>query len=119
MGVMRKVGWGVGVVFVLAVIGSFGEGSVNDPTIELVAAGRRQVKARLKDPESARFGNVWSPDTMVVCGYVNSKNSFGAYNGNELFYGMGSLIYFDNDLKEMTPEEQKLPREMRAKCEGS
>ena len=55
---------------------------------------------------------------MIVCGYVNSKNSFGAYNGEELFFGMGTLVYFDGDLKQMTPEEQKLPREMRAKCEG-
>jgi hypothetical protein len=118
MGVFKKVAWVAGGLFVLAVIGSMGEGVPSDPTLSLITAGKRRVQERLKDPESARFGNVWTPDTMVVCGYVNSKNSFGGYSGDELFYGMGSLIYFDNDLKEMTKEEQKLPREMRAKCEG-
>lgn len=45
------------------------------------------VTGLLKDPESAEFRNVFSPkrngvdDANVVCGEVNSKNSFGAKTG--------------------------------------
>ncbi len=84
---------------------------------ELIVAARAQVRARLKDPESSRFGTAFVRNN-VVCGYVNSKNSFGGYGGDQLFYAFGTLVYFDSDLKEMTKAEQKLPLEMRAACEG-
>jgi hypothetical protein len=43
------------------------------------------VKRILKDPYSARFGDV-KVDGAFVCGLVNSKNTFGAYEGNKRFF---------------------------------
>lgn len=45
------------------------------------------VKAELKDPYSARFTDVHQNATLdsLVCGYVNSKNGFGAYTGRKPF----------------------------------
>ena len=55
---------------------------------------QRQVAARLKDPESARFGpiravsRIWNgSEELVVCGWVNSKNSFGGYTGQTPYIG--------------------------------
>jgi hypothetical protein len=50
------------------------------------------MKGVLKDPESARFERVKAilkPSTGVtlVCGLVNSKNSFGGYTGRSMFAG--------------------------------
>jgi hypothetical protein len=50
------------------------------------------VTATLKDPNSAMFGAMQAglrPDGIIlVCGYVNAKNSFGGYTGNKLFEGL-------------------------------
>jgi len=57
-----------------------------------IAAIQEGVKAALKDPESARFGNIKagqrSNGDVVVCGWVNAKNGFGGYSGMEPFNGM-------------------------------
>jgi hypothetical protein len=66
------------------------------------------VSNRLKDPESARFSTFYTvthyglmPNgerkyyNQRVCGIVNSKNSFGGYTGESLFFVdklMGVLI---------------------------
>ena len=46
---------------------------------------RSAVLARLKDPESARFGEIKagvnSNGKILACGLVNSKNSYGGYTG--------------------------------------
>lgn len=41
-----------------------------------------------KDPESARFRNVFVSqiDVPIVCGEVNGKNSYGAYTGYKKYY---------------------------------
>jgi hypothetical protein len=45
-----------------------------------------EVRARLKDPESARFTSVtWNPEKKAGCGYVNAKNSMGGYVGSKHF----------------------------------
>lgn len=66
-----------------------------------VAAIESGVKAKLKDPNSAMFGRMagaLNPDDglIYVCGYVNSRNSFGGYVGDTLFYGAmtTSPLYF-------------------------
>lgn len=48
------------------------------------------IKNSLKDPDSAKFAD-WSGYDLsngdrVICGKLNAKNSFGAYNGYEPFY---------------------------------
>lgn len=50
------------------------------------------LEGQLKDPYSAKFRNVKvgpkSPAGMyTACGMVNAKNSYGAYAGEEPFYG--------------------------------
>ena len=45
-----------------------------------------QVRGALKDPDSAKFGNISMDDSgKVACGLVNSKNSFGGYVGDQSF----------------------------------
>lgn len=49
------------------------------------------VRSKLKDPESARFYGVYmtkrgeEQKMPTVCGYVNSKNSYGGYVGKTRF----------------------------------
>lgn len=49
------------------------------------------VRNKLKDPESARFYGVYmtkrnaKQESPNVCGYVNSKNSYGGYVGKTRF----------------------------------
>jgi len=56
------------------------------------AAVKRGVIAMLKDPESARFEGLRaskdSEGVVMVCGYVNARNSFGGYAGNQAFTGV-------------------------------
>lgn len=53
---------------------------------------REAVSLNLADETSARFRNIAAADmedgTYVVCGFVNSKNQFGAYTGYQIFYGL-------------------------------
>lgn len=55
------------------------------------ASLRKQVVARLKDPDSVRFRNEFlsysdgQPPVVSLCGQVNAKNSFGGYSGFEGF----------------------------------
>lgn len=44
------------------------------------------VKAQLRDPESATFTNVRSTGPDLTCGFVNSRNGFGGFGGNQPFY---------------------------------
>lgn len=55
------------------------------------AAIREAVKGKLRDPDSARFGRAFmtcgekfakQPMTFI-CGYVNAKNGFGGYTGDQ------------------------------------
>ena len=42
------------------------------------------VKAKLKDPDSAQFSMIRS-GSGITCGYVNARNSYGGYSGDERF----------------------------------
>lgn len=64
---------------------------------EASRAGReakRAVAATLKDPTSARWGDVWAYGG-VICGYVNAKNSYGAYEGPRRFLTAGRSVQFE------------------------
>ena len=46
----------------------------------------KQVRESLKDPDSARFGEMSnSEDGAIACGTVNAKNGFGGYTGDQTF----------------------------------
>ncbi|WP_151764889.1 hypothetical protein [Acinetobacter soli] len=53
---------------------------------------QESVKALLKDPDSAKFQNM-----NGMCGEVNSKNSFGAYNGFKKFIGTPDLTIIEGE----------------------
>lgn len=63
---------------------------------ELTASDRKAVedgvKTQLKDPTSPLFGSMMGRATpegsVIVCGQVNAKNSYGGYTGNKPFIGM-------------------------------
>lgn len=65
-----------------------------DLTADLRSNIEQGVRSGLKDPDSARFGTMKvaikrdDPETYVVCGWVNSKNSFGGYTGEQPFLAM-------------------------------
>lgn len=54
-------------------------------------AVQKGVVQQLKDPDSARFGDIAavksSAGTITVCGWVNAKNSYGGYTGDKPFLG--------------------------------
>jgi hypothetical protein len=60
-----------------------------DSQLRVLMLAESDVKRILNDPESAKFGkknfyeNASSSTGMTICGYVNAKNSFGAYTGNK------------------------------------
>lgn len=57
-----------------------------------VALVQEGVRESLKDPDSARFGSMAAARLpgggLFVCGFVNAKNSFGGYTGDQLFNGL-------------------------------
>ena len=61
-------------------------------------SGVGQVKnlaaAELRDPSSAQFRNVERHRTFV-CGEINGKNGYGAYNGFVRFYGDKDHVSID------------------------
>lgn len=52
---------------------------------------KAQLTRQFKDPGSAQFRNVFisGKSLKVLCGEVNAKNSYGAYNGFNRFYSTG------------------------------
>jgi len=57
---------------------------------------KKAVKMHLKDPDSAKFENVFvnianvkGSKIPMVCGYVNSKNMLGGYTGYKRFVSSG------------------------------
>lgn len=58
-----------------------------------ILKGQESIKEKLKDPESAKFKDVFFSDlggVPVTCGQVNSKNSFNGYTGFQKFISAGS-----------------------------
>ncbi len=85
-----------------------------------IHAVEEAVRYHLKDPESARFRNVRAKirnakiGDGVVCGEVNSKNSYGGYIGFKRFYGMKKNEFNDDYDASIEGEGPKLDREIFA-----
>lgn len=61
---------------------------------------QKWVKAVLKDPGSAQF-----KESRGSCGYVNSKNSFGAYTGYQRYVAIANgIVSLENETKSDTFE---------------
>ena len=58
-------------------------------TKDEIDEAKKAVVNKLKDPESAKFGEIWalsgSNGKRTVCGYINAKNSYGGYTGRKMF----------------------------------
>jgi len=51
-------------------------------------AVEKTIREEMKDPDAAKFYHQDYPypdSTHMYCGYVNGKNSYGAYTGKQLF----------------------------------
>lgn len=63
----------------------------------IIEQAKTTLAQSLKDPDSAKFRDlVLVPpsgpgDAGIVCGYVNSRNSFGGYVGFQPFYVIGNM----------------------------
>ncbi len=71
-----------------------------------IEKGKESVREKLKDPDSAQFEDVFfnrgEDDLPITCGKVNSKNSFGGYNGFQRFLSAGSseLTYLEEQVQD-------------------
>lgn len=70
------------------------EEELKDKRAELDAQVQELVKKNLKDPQSAQFRN-----QHELCGEVNSKNSFGGYNGFTRFIITEDRVFFESEYK--------------------
>jgi len=66
---------------------------------ETIYYAKKAVTQLLKDPESAKFKEVFFNETQkggaVACGQVNSKNSLGAYTGFQRFISNSKTTYLE------------------------
>lgn len=74
-------------------------GRNSDSTIEaMVEVGARDaVKAKLRDPDSAIFSDVFvsrRSGSPIACGKVNSRNGFGGMTGAQRFISNGANLAF-------------------------
>lgn len=72
-----------------------------------ISDGEAAIRYRLKDPNSAEFRDTYfnhaivdKKDVAVVCGYVNSKNSYGGYTGFQRFVATQTVAYVESDARD-------------------
>jgi hypothetical protein len=79
----------LGAMLLCAVFSQTADAKVRNASKSDLQALRAAMEDRLKDADSAKFRNVRIGDekdgSQVMCGEVNSKNSFGAYAGYTKF----------------------------------
>ncbi|OEO24065.1 hypothetical protein AX279_19740 [Pseudomonas sp. J237] len=72
----------------------------------LFELARKNIKARLKDPESATFRDQFIGESGIPCGEVNAKNGFGGFTGYKRFLASGNgLAVVEGDMP--PPEFEK------------
>ena len=70
--------------------------SLTTLTQEQIAEVHEAIRSTLKDPYSARFGEMMAgmlpatdgTSSVLVCGFVNAKNLYGAYVGEKAYLGV-------------------------------
>jgi hypothetical protein len=79
--------------------------SPDDLAWDMMSNAKAAVRAHLKDPGSAEFGRIFThrgiDDRTVVCGWVNAKNAFGGYHGEQRFIsnGTGEATFVEEDVR--------------------
>jgi Na+-translocating ferredoxin:NAD+ oxidoreductase RnfG subunit len=68
--------------------------AVEQPRPDYFDKAKQAVIRTLRDPESAKFGELFNSknNSNVVCGYVNARNGYGGYTGMERF-----IYFIDKD----------------------
>lgn len=81
-----------------------------------LSRGKAAAKAKLKDPSSAQFRNVYfhegADGIPMTCGEVNSKNSFGGYGGYQRFVSAGKseLTFLEEEVADFSNVWNRLCR---------
>lgn len=76
----------VAIIFTVAVVAVAAAAIVVWKIFQPVWQVESNVRARLKDPDSAKFSEVtFNAAKGAGCGYVNAKNSMGGYTGTSHF----------------------------------
>ncbi|XGI81747.1 hypothetical protein ACED16_08690 [Enterobacter hormaechei] len=120
------------VLLILALVSLVGCKPSADKAVEL---GKKEISADVRDPDSVKFRYLrfiqteQSPEGATVgyvCGQINGKNGFGAYEGFSPFImkismkpkGMfsTSVSYYVTDKKIYTRFSEPLPASYREKC---
>lgn len=68
----------------------------------------QSIKHALKDPDSAKFSSSRLSKSGAVCGYVNAKNSFGAYAGNSRYIYVNGSSTMDDGSQEFSDVWDKI-----------
>jgi len=92
----------IGAVFAVVILAGCGQSDESKDEMDSIAkirVAKERVQKFLKNPESATFTKVYITKVngrKTVCGYVNAKNSFGGYAGNERFFSTGSIVALES-----------------------
>ncbi len=92
---------------ILAAAAAAATATAQEPYSEEIAAVKALIERQLKDPASAQYRDVRAFDqtgTVMVCGDVNAKNSYGGYTGFEGFVFWNDKLTFpggNNDIVSM------------------
>ncbi|MDH2322894.1 hypothetical protein QDQ80_11420 [Providencia rettgeri] len=110
------------VVAIVAAIFIYREASVSQSSI--FNAVEKKVSSKMKDPSSAIFRDLESysaesngkSKNTTVCGYVNSKNTYGAYVGSRMFISTVTIDGYSIEVGSVTisnsAEQDKIILEM-------
>lgn len=88
------------IVFAVAA-GCSSEISESEKEGRYILSRKTEIRGSLKDPSSAEFRNVFvsrKGGAPVVCGEVNSKNSFGGYVGFQRFVSFGTINVIESQM---------------------
>ncbi|MEI9572371.1 hypothetical protein ACDY94_21740 [Escherichia coli] len=72
------------------------------------SSAKESVKKSLKDSSSAKFSGEKSGRDGAVCGYVNAKNSFGAYAGDSRYISISGRSLIDDGSIEFKENWERL-----------
>lgn len=72
------------------------ERSLEMEAYKKIASAKYSVEKQLKDSSSAKFSGAKIGKQGAVCGYVNAKNSFGAYAGDSRYISIAEKSQIDD-----------------------
>lgn len=70
--------------------------------LNAISSAKDRVKSSLKDPSSANFSGEYISSDGAICGYVNAKNSYGAYSGSQRYINLLGVTQIDDGSPEFS-----------------